>query len=1075
MKPRLTSGASHLSVSSRLSLAALAFALVHSAVAQTAAPAAPSNPPEDETYVLSPFTINAEKETGWVATESLSGSRMKTQIKDLAQPIEVMTMDFMQDLGVNNFEQALIYSTNIEGRNELTSGDGLGFGVFQPRNNTRSRGLFGSTLSRNFFETAMPTDNYNLDRITIARGPNSILFGLGSPAGIVDVSLQRANLTRQAVRLEAQADSEKSRRSSVNLNVPIIKNKLGIRLAGMSEESVTDAKPNLDRQDRYYGVVTAQPFKSTTISIHGEKVNRMSNRAPRILPVDAYSLWLNANAVPGSLYTAPKPLFDNRTTGAVNPANTASPATNVTITNAGTFSPIFVRQGNPGVMLFGAGSLNGNFQSWNNAVEVREEQNQLAAFNPLNAFDRFNFNGPNEIVALDENTFGMSRGQKLNSELFNAFLEQKLANNLYFEFAYNKEELDETTADSGFGANTIKVDANQYLPGTSTPNPNAGRYYIQGRATGSQFWETREDWRATLSYEFDFGQKFENRILRWFGRHRLAGLVSNSQSTRRGHQLQRGLLDAQTVTGVTLPTGSVGTTPTSGTSQWATNGARDFQTRYYLGGENGNSAYHPFGDLFGTWALKDSAGNPMNVYLFDSPYTNANGWKLVRTGSGPEGSLVEADTKMLAWQGFFAKDRLVLLYGYREDEGKSASIDPIYQVRDFSGLYPTAEVAQFGAFGAPQTGITRTYGAVFHIFNWLSANLNQSDTFQLNIGRFDPFGNEYPGAQGEAKDIGLGVRLFDDRLIIRGSYYTNSGGPTRAGNQGFNDPIRDQLWNIEENMRLLNPGIETINLGSGGFRDKGRANYWVVFDAESEGYEVDLSYRPNRNWSFIFNAAKNTSVESNIGPEWIAWINQRLPVWQALSVPEGGITTPRDVNLDGTVGTWTWATAPWDRNNPLTSKTFKAYYEEDIVSQSLAFIEAVDGRGRDQGRKYRANFIADYNFTEGRLKGLGANIAFRYRSAPNLGYGVQTLPNGILAFDLDQPIEGTSEFITDFGIRYRSRLKAFGGINYRVQLNIRNLLDDVDLVPVKALTTGEYVSFSRVEPRVYQLTVTFDF
>jgi iron complex outermembrane recepter protein len=1041
--------------------------------AQTA-PAAKPVAETEEVLTLSPFTINADKETGWVATESLSGSRMKTQIKDLAQPLEVMTLDFMQDLGVNSFEQALVYSTNIEGRNELTSGDGLGFGVFQPRNNTRARGLFGSTLSRNFFEAGMPTDNYNLDRITIARGPNSILFGLGSPSGIVDVSLQRANLRRQFTRIELQADSEESRRSAFNSNVPVVAGRLALRIAGMSEEQVTDAKPNLDRQDRYYGVLTAQPFRHTTLSLHGEKVNRMSNRTPRILPVDGYSLWLNANQVPGSRYGTGSPLFDNRVTGAVNPGNTASPTTNVTLTNVSAQSPIFNRQGNPGVMLYGAGALNGSFASWNNAVEVREPQNQLVGFNPLNSFDRFSFNPVNPVVALDENTFGTSRAQQLRSDLVNLFLEQRLAPNLFLEVAFNKEDLDERTADSGFGANTIKVDANQYLPGTTTPNPNVGRYYIQGRATGSEFWEDREDWRATLSYEFDFAARFEQSWLRRLGRHRLAGLVSGSESTRRGHQLQRGLLDNQTVTGVTLPTGSVGATTGTGTANWATNAARDFHTRYYLGGESGNAAYHPFGDLFGTWQLRDSANQPMNAYLFDSPYTNAQGWKLVRTGSGPEGSLVSADTRMLAWQGYFARDRVVLLYGYREDEGRSASIDPAYQVRDFSGLYPSAEVARVGGFGTPQTGITRTYGAVWHLFRWASASYNQSDTFQLNIGRFDPFGNEYPGAQGEAKDIGLGLRFFDERLILRANYYTNTGGPTRAGNQGFNDPIRDQMWNIEENLRLLDPAMPTLNVGSGGFREKGRANYWVMFDAESKGYELDLTYRPNRNWSVLLNAAKNDSVESNIGIEWMAWLNARLPVWQTLSVPEGGKANPRDVNGDGSIGTWTWATAPWDRNNPTTAKTFKAYYDEDIVAQSLAFIQAVDGRGRDQGRKYRANLVADYTVTEGRLRGIGATLAFRYRSAPNLGYGVTQLPSGLLAFDLDKPIEGADELITDLGLRYRSRTKRFGGVDYRVQLNVRNLLDDTDLVPVKALTTGEFVSFSRVEPRVYQLTLTFE-
>jgi len=1048
--------------------AVLASCLALPIFAQTVPPVTnASAPAEQETVELSPFVIQASSETGWVATQTLGGSRMKTDFKDLAQPMEVMTMDFMRDLGVNNFEQALIYSTNIEGRDEIVDGDGLGFGVFQPRNTTRVRGLTGATLSRNFFEAAMPTDNYNLDRITIARGPNAILFGLGSPSGIVDVSLQRANLQRRSVATELQYSSEDSRRSSLNFNQPILPKKLAVRVAVMSEENVTHVKPNLDRQDRYYGAITAQPFRHTTISVHGEKVERFSNRAPRITPVDAISVWENASRFTGSPYTSDQPLFDNRATGASNPGN-------FTLGNLGN-NPIFARQGNPAVMLFGAGALSGDLRSWNNAVVTRQPQDIPAAWNPYPTLDRQAFTLSDErVTPFDTNLFGTSRGQRMRADLINVFIEQRLARDLHLELAFNKEDFDERTADSGFGANTVLVDANRFLPDGVTTNPNAGRYYIQGRATGSEFWENREDWRATLSYEFDFGRRFaQSRVLKWLGRQRFALLGSGSESRRRGHQLQRGILEATpSVTGVNYPTGSVGAVTGTGTRFWATNAVRDIQTRLYLNGPDGNAAFQPFGDLFGTWRLTDSAGRPMGAYLFDSPYTNGEGWKLVRTGSGPEGTLTQVDTKMFAWQNYLLKDRLVLLFGYREDTARSATVDPRYQVRDWSGLYPSAEVADFGPWGATQSGLTRTYGGVFHLTRWASLTYNRSDTFQPNIGKFDPFGNEYPGAVGLGDDAGVSLNLFDQKLVVRASYYTNTAGPTRAGNSGFNDPIRDQLYNIDNAMRTLDPQLPTINAGTGGYRDKGRANYWVMFDGEAKGYELDVSWLPNRNWSFKANAAKQKSSESNIGKEWFEWMAARLPVWQSLSVPEGGKTNPRDVDGNGTIGTWTWATAPFDGNNP-AAKTFERYYNEDVGS-AVAFIKAVDGRGRSQGRGLRWNFIADYKFTEGRLRGLSSNLAFRYRSAPNLGYGLKTLADGTVSFDLGRPLEGKNEFYTDLGIAYRGNLKYFGGTKYRVQLNVRNLLDEQDLVPNRVLSTGEYVAWARVEPRLFVFTVGFD-
>jgi outer membrane receptor protein involved in Fe transport len=188
-------------------------------------------------------------------------------------------------------------------------------------------------------------------------------------------------------------------------------------------------------------------------------------------------------------------------------------------------------------------------------------------------------------------------------------------------------------------------------------------------------------------------------------------------------------------------------------------------------------------------------------------------------------------------------------------------------------------------------------------------------------------------------------------------------------------------------------------------------------------------------------------------------------------VPEGGKSSPRDVDGNGTIGTWTWDTAPFD-GNP-ASKTFARYFEEDVGS-SVAFIKAVDGRGRSQGRNLRWNLIGDYKFTEGRLKGLGANLAFRFRSAPNLGYALKTLPDRTVTFDLDKPLEGKVESYVDLGLNYRGKMKFLGNVGYRVALNVRNLLDEQDLVPFRVLSTGQYVGYTRIEPRTFVFTLGFD-
>ena len=84
------------------------------------------------------------------------------------------------------------------------------------------------------------------------------------------------------------------------------------------------------------------------------------------------------------------------------------------------------------------------------------------------------------------------------------------------------------------------------------------------------------------------------------------------------------------------------------------------------------------------------------------------------------------------------------------------------------------------------------------------------------------------------------------------------------------------------------------------------------------------------------------------------------------------------------------------------------------------------------------------------------------------------LPDGTVSFDLGRPLEGKNEFYTDLGVGYRGAAKYFGGLKYRVQLNVRNVLEPDKLVPNRVLSTGRYVAWARVEPRLFVFTVGFD-
>ena len=70
-----------------------------------------------ETVELSPFIVTETGESGWVATETLAGTRLRTDLKDVPSQIETLTKEFMQDLGLNDVDAALIYSANTDNQN----------------------------------------------------------------------------------------------------------------------------------------------------------------------------------------------------------------------------------------------------------------------------------------------------------------------------------------------------------------------------------------------------------------------------------------------------------------------------------------------------------------------------------------------------------------------------------------------------------------------------------------------------------------------------------------------------------------------------------------------------------------------------------------------------------------------------------------------------------------------------------------------------------------------------------------------------------------------------------------------
>src|SRR5690606_13501876 len=114
---------------------------------------------------------------------------LNTELRDTAAAISVFTKEFLDDIGVTSVNEAIEYGLNTATEYDATGNNHLGNNF-----NYRIRGISGAQRSRNLFKTQLNLDAYNTERLDFPRGPNAILFGEGSPAGLINTSTKTARL-----------------------------------------------------------------------------------------------------------------------------------------------------------------------------------------------------------------------------------------------------------------------------------------------------------------------------------------------------------------------------------------------------------------------------------------------------------------------------------------------------------------------------------------------------------------------------------------------------------------------------------------------------------------------------------------------------------------------------------------------------------------------------------------------------------------------------------------------------------------------------------------------------------------
>lgn len=254
---------------------------------------------EDDVYEISPFVVQDEGDTGYIATSTLAGTRLRSSLQDIGASVQVITTEFLDDIGATESNDLLLFTTstettglggNFSGGNALVNNRVQVGGVLaNPQGTNRVRGLGAPDNTRDFFLTNIPFDSYNTGRIEINRGANAILFGLGSPSGVLNAALNRAVFDEiNTVELRLQdGGKDLSTRATLDWNRVLIEDKLAIRVNVLQADRNYSQRPTFQDQERYYVTATWTPLENTALRVSYENGHMRANSPDPIGPLQA--------------------------------------------------------------------------------------------------------------------------------------------------------------------------------------------------------------------------------------------------------------------------------------------------------------------------------------------------------------------------------------------------------------------------------------------------------------------------------------------------------------------------------------------------------------------------------------------------------------------------------------------------------------------------------------------------------------------------------------------------------------------------------------------------------------------
>lgn len=1045
---------------------------------------------DEDVFVLNPFEVDESEDLGYTATNTLSGTRFNTSLRDTAASVSVWTEEFLDDTGLTEIDELIDYSLSTVLDTNDQDGAGGNFNVFTNATavtqRIRTRGI-ESTRAIDYFKSIIPDDSYKIARYDDSRGPNGVLFGVSNAGGIINQSSLVANTYQDSGRFRYSTGTSSRDRAEFRLNKVLIEDVLAVVFAGLNQDNSFWRDWVSQDKERVYAALTYRPNDRLTLRANFEDGWEHRTSVQQSPVTDRGLPWYD--------YSLVTPLEDI----------TFSPfrgnGAGARVTNATRAVGVTGRDGNPrgfsgtGANRFTYIENDGTFHNLaGNFVTDGYRHLQVVPVDGSPGIPEGSTPSPprpyrvndQSILPYHYNPGGPDFYRETDFSLYSFFADFQITDNWFLNLQFGNQESDIDVPQIQGSRPELRWDPNteqNAVQRNAPPNPWVGRPYFDGDYRRDKNISTYNELRASTSYNLETDK---------FGIHRFAVATSRVDETqRRGNTWL-----------------ALGGNP-DGAGSYLDFYGNTYSRANYLHEDNRVTIRNYFDwEDRSTWRAGTWRSVPETLSTDRWTPGVMTEYPVVWAESVPGNInyLIEqvTDSNMAVSQSFFFDNKLVVTLGWRNDQ---VVIDRAGHYRDPDiGWIPDLDITPETTSTEdiipppPQTdfdGTVRTVGAVYHLTDNFSLVANTAS----NIGIPDfrrtvyPEGATSPPPQGDGSDFGIDFSTFKNRITGRIVYYETEsiqevvGGNNAAVNaerlyesllNAFEDSGNDAALND-----LLSRRAELRPEVNGRFRDN-----------VGSGYEFTLNANITDRWRLRLNARKADRIVSNSYGKAIAFLGLTKgdDGFLVQGVTQGGLI-PDPEDPESTIITYNIDPSAYTDDGVVAKllayedqlgegQTFDTITNEGDVSFARALWAMVDAPNNtiEQSEKrwglrpYRLNVFTGYDFT-GSLRGWSIGGGYRWQSANIIGEedGVE--------------FEGEPREDADFYIRYRTARgdKFFGDGRWTFQMNVSNALDNRKIIPSRLAIDGNldyrvpggrgpaYARFDFPNPRAFRFTVTYDF